>query len=60
MSEKTAQRIMKGGFSMSAVYLIGWISYGDVASTNMLLATFAVAVVVGIIVYIIDPPVQGM
>jgi hypothetical protein len=51
---------MKGGVGFAVVYLIGWVCYGEVAPTWLLEATAAVAFVVGVLVYIINPHVNGM
>lgn len=60
MSDRQAARLMKGGVGFAVVYLIGWVCYGEVAPTWLLEATAAVAFVVGVLVYIINPHVNGM
>ena len=60
MSDKQSFRIMKGIAGFSITYLIGWICYGDVAPTWLLAATAVVGLIVGIVVYVIDPQIEGI
>jgi len=57
--EEKLWRLGKSMFVSALIYLIGWVCFGDVASTNLMVGLFLFATAAGGVVYILDLDITG-
>ena len=60
MTDRQKFRIMKGIMGLAITYLTLWAGYGDVAPTWLLVASLVFSIIIGIVVYKIDPNIGDM